>query len=121
MVQHLEYVYILLFISHVKYCMGIDNITMIISQLYSIENYLTIVLHLCTGVKENLTVKLTYSCIIDSSEFCLGPLQHKESSQVGCVRGNNDHCKACPHHPQNPCRETPRSACIVRENMLLWR
>jgi len=28
---------------------------------------------------------LTYSCIIYSSEFCLGSLQYKEGSQIGCV------------------------------------
>jgi hypothetical protein len=62
----------------------------IVLYLYSAENNYRCA-SLCSSGKVNslkveiLEVNLTYSCIIYSSEFCLGSLQYKESSQIGCV------------------------------------
>lgn len=57
---------------------------------------------------------LTHPGVIDASDSLLRPVQHQEGSQVGSVRGHNDHSEAGPHHAQNPGREAAWGSCIAR-------
>ena len=55
-------------------------------------------------------------CVIDSGQLGFGPFEHEEGSQVGRVRGDDDHREARPDHAQDAGREAPRGAWRDRKN-----